>query len=119
MGIIKGFWGNVQLVCGNHSDEQVKMTIQEGPSSLFYACPKYHPENRTENERPCFNRISLAEYENMLTTLSDLIMGENIVNLNGYCWKKNGAEFEVISVLEEKIVVRVLNKRAIARSRGN
>ena len=48
MGMIRGFWNSVQVICGNHCNEQIEMTVQEGPSSLFYACPKYHPENRTE-----------------------------------------------------------------------
>lgn len=119
MGMIRGFWNSVQVICGNHCNEQIEMTVQEGPSSLFYACPKYHPENRTEGERPCFNRLSLSEYENMLSALSDLLMGDDIIKLQGYRWKKNGTEFEVVSFSDEKIVVRVLNQRAIARSRGN
>lgn len=119
MGMIRGFWNSVQVICGNHRKEQIEMTVQEGPSSLFYACPKYHPENRTEGERPCFNRLSLSEYENMLSALSDLLMGDDIVKLQGYRWKKNGVEFKIDSCSDEKIVVQVLNQRAIARSRGN
>ena len=49
--------------------------------------------------------------------LSDLLMGDDIIKLQGYRWKKNGTEFEVVSFSDEKIVVRVLNQRAIARSR--
>ena len=54
----------------------------------------------------------------MLSVLSDLLMGDDIIKLQGYRWKKNGTEFEVVSFSDEKIVVRVLNQRAIARSRG-
>lgn len=55
----------------------------------------------------------------MLSVLSDLLMGDDIVKLQGYRWKKNGVEFKIDSCSDEKIVVQVLNQRAIARSRGN
>lgn len=66
-----------------------------------------------------YEREELAEYENMLSVLSDLLMGDDIVKLQGYRWKKNGVEFKIDSCSDEKIVVQVLNQRAIARSRGN
>ena len=129
--------GDVQkqvYVIADSFNGSTKIAANENSAQMFYQCDKLtgldlsvldvsqvknHPENRTEGERPCFNRLSLAEYENMLSVLSDLLMGDDIVKLQGYHWKKNGVEFKIDSCSDEKIVVQVLNQRAIARSRGN
>ena len=60
--MITGSWDDITLVCGNTHDEPVNMVLQEGPSSLFYACPKYHRENRSEGERTCNNRLSIDDF---------------------------------------------------------
>ena len=62
---ITGIWKDITIVCGCH-EQPVKMIIQEGPSSLFYSCPRYYPENRNENESACANRINLIDYEEMV-----------------------------------------------------
>ena len=38
----------------------------------------------------------------MLSVLSDLLMGDDIVKLQGYRWKKNGVEFKIDSCSDEK-----------------
>lgn len=115
MGYIKNSWSSVKLICGNHSDEQkVEMVIQQGPHSLFYACPHYYEQNREEGERPCFNRLNLVDFERALSHLADVQMDdETIVSLDHYKWKKNGVEYQVISHKDGKIVLRVLNRKAL------
>ena len=46
--MITGLWKNVRLVCGNpaHSTNEI-MFLKQTPEDVFYACPKYDPENRS------------------------------------------------------------------------
>jgi hypothetical protein len=83
-----------------------------------YACPKYRPENRTENERACNNRLNLIDYEKMLAHISELLysaeMQGSVLNLKNYKWKdKKGTEFKVLEYENGKLVISVLNVRAI------
>lgn len=117
-GLIKGFWETVTLICGNHSDEEVEMVLKNGPSSLFYACPRYDADKRETGEAPCFNRISLKEFEGMLDELFELLAGDNMVtvlNLTNYTWRKKGVEYRVLLHTEKQIKIRVVNLRAVAR----
>ena len=70
--MITGLWKNVRLVCGNpaHSTNEI-MFLKQTPEDVFYACPKYDPENRSPDEKPCMNRISVNEAEKMLDVLAE------------------------------------------------
>lgn len=67
--MITGSWGDITLVCGNTHEQPIEMVLQEGPASLFYACPKYHSENRSEGERACNNRLSIDDFFKALEAL--------------------------------------------------
>jgi ectoine hydroxylase-related dioxygenase (phytanoyl-CoA dioxygenase family) len=115
--MIKGSWDNVRLVCCHRHDEPVPMEIQQG-STLFYACPKYHAENRTEDERACNNRLSLQDYTKMLEHLHEIMIKSELadekINLTNHTWKdKKGIEYKVLQDVNGKLVVEVLNKKAI------
>ena len=115
--MIANIWKEIEVFCENRHEEPVKMEIQDGPHSPFYACPKYHPENRTEEERACSNRINLVDYENMINYISDEIT-ENVkngceANLTNYKWTKKGIEFHIFSHAPNEIKVLVSNKKAI------
>lgn len=115
--MVKNMWKQIVLVCGCH-EEEVIMNIIQGPSSLFYACPKYYPENRENGERACANRINLVDYEKMVDYLSDkieesLLEGnkEDLTNLN---WVYKGViEFKVLEHKNGMIKVRMKNKKAL------
>lgn len=115
MGYIKNSWNILKLVCGNHGeDHSIALQIQSGPHSLFYACPKYHAENRSAGEHPCFNRLTLKDYEKILSHISDLMMGDEVLCLDNYKWKtKNGIECKVLSCTAEEIVIEVVNRPAL------
>lgn len=120
MAMLKGAWKYVKVICGNHGDNnEIDMEIQQGPHSLFYACPHYSAENRAEGEPPCLNRINLIEYENMLSTLAGVMVEaeENgqIFNLKNYRWEKKGISYQVLSHTEEVLIVKVLNKKALMK----
>ena len=114
---IDASWKNVTPICGCHENERIEMTIQEGPHSLFYACPKYHPENRAPGERACNNRINLIEYQKMLEKLmgeiaeADCMMGS--VDLTNCTWKSKGTEFKVLEHNGDKVTVSIKNIRAM------
>ena len=116
-GLITGSWNDVTLVCACH-DKPVNMVIQQGPSSLFYACPKYHLENREAEERGCNNRLSMEDYTKMLEHLHGLLveaeMNDERLQLTNYTWKNaKGTQYKVIKQDGDKMIVSVYNKRAI------
>lgn len=116
--IITGTWDNVKLVCCQRHKEPVPMVIQDGPSSPFYACPKYHPENREEGEFACNNRLSVQDFSKMLEHLHQIIIASEMrdekVNLTHYEWKdRKGIEYKVLSHTGDKLVISVYNKRAM------
>ena len=117
-GIIKGFWETTMLVCGNHPDEEVEMAIRSGPTSLFYACPKYDADKRKQGETPCFNRISLKEFEGMLDDLFELLTDDDsastVLNLKNHTWTRKGIEYKVLQHTDKQIKVQVINRRSIA-----
>ena len=117
--MIQNLWQNIVLYCGNHEKENelVKMTIQNGPSSLFYACPKYYPDNREVGEKACPNRINFVDFEKFVNHLSDIIEDANknfeTVGLTGHKWTYKTITFEVFSYKEDKIKVKMINKKAL------
>ncbi len=117
MAMIRGQWRSVEVVCGNHDNDNNILVIQQGPHSLFYACPKYHPDNRKTGEAPCFNRLNLVEYERMLDHLADILIeaekNGQVINLKNYSWTKRGVTYTVLHHSNEKMVIRVLNKKAL------
>lgn len=117
---INGFWDKVTLVCGCHNEEYPKMMVQTGPSSLFYSCPKYYPENRTSEEYACANRINLIDYEEMLTKLTDMIIGDDLnyvqINLENMRFKNKKGDIEFTVVKHDKegnIIVSFKSKKAL------
>ncbi len=115
--MIKNLWKKIVLVCGNCHNEKIVMQLIQGPSSLFYACPKYHQQNRTKGELACPNRINLMDYEKMIDYFSArmeeaLIMGykENLTNVT---WQyKKTITFKVLSHTEEELKISMYNKKA-------
>ena len=121
-----GSFRNTRLFCACH-DEPVEMTIHEGSQyaafngssgSIFYSCPKYYEDNRKEGEKPCFNRLSLTEYEQLIENLHNKFDGEGFeqVNLTGYRYtNQKGTTFHVLKHGISHIDVSVLNNRALQR----
>lgn len=116
--MITGSWDDVTLVCGHRHKEPIPMVIQNGPSSPFYACPKYREENREPGERACNNRLSFQDYTTMLNHLHKLLieaeLADEQINLLHYKWKdRKGTEFQVLEQNGRHLVIQVYNKKAI------
>lgn len=115
--MIKNFWKKIILVCGNCHDEEIIMQLIQGPSSLFYACPKYYPENRKQGELACPNRINLIDYEKMVdyfsTRLEESLLSGCKENLTNVTWEyKKTIVFKVIKHTDEELKISMYNKKA-------
>lgn len=114
--MIKNIWNTIEVYCNHRHEKPVKMEIQEGTHSLFYACPKYHAENRLDNEPTCPNRINLIDYEAMIDHISEILesseLNGEVTNLTNYCWVSKAIEFKVFEHTD-KIKLIMLNKKAV------
>ena len=119
-GIITGTWDDIKLVCPYRHEEPIEMYIKEGPSSQFYACPKYYDYNRAPDERACNNRLNLVDFERMITHIDNIryeaeMRGE-IISLKLHSWKTSkGIQYHVLSHEYNKLVISVINKLAISK----
>ena len=116
--MITGMWKNIRLVCGNPAHCSLEtMFLRQTPEDVFYACPKYNPENREANEKPCMNRISIYETEKMLDLLSDKIQREEENHGSffaaNYRFETRTAKYLVLRHTPDELVIQVLNKRAL------
>jgi len=119
--MITNFWQETALVCGNHaSDDEVLMTLKQIGKSLYYICPKHDPENRSEDETACANRITLKEFEKMLdeifAALEAADAASTVLNLTNYQWKRRGLEFKVLAHTNKSIKISVVNRLVIEKS---
>ena len=124
--MLTNFWSRVRIFCGNHEDSTTIMMIPHSPASgnvsaslygnqtnMFYACPKYYPENRSEDEKPCRNHISLKEFEGVVNHLAELI-DDGVVDIVGERWKsKQGVEYCVIRQDDTYFDVLCLNRKGL------
>jgi len=119
--MITDMWKNVKFVCGNGHETEQEMYVRSSIDSIkqiedvFYACPKYRPENRTKGEQPCMNRISVAECEKILNMLADEIMRaeeeDRVIRLTNRKYETNVAKYRILKHDGDSIVVSVLNKK--------
>ena len=116
MYTIENSWKNIIPICGNHN-ERIEMTINSGPHSLFYSCPKYYPENREKDERACNNRINLIVYQKMVDKLMGMIAETALeggsIDLTNYSWTSKGITYKVLETKGDTLYVQILNKRAM------
>lgn len=115
--MVKNIWKMIKVYCGNNHDELLELQVENGMYQLFYACPRYHIENRAPGERACNNRISIDDYENMISTVSNLIeeaeMNNQTINLTNYKWTKKNIEFKIFEHTKDSIKIFMKNKVAI------
>jgi len=114
--MIRGLWQITVPVCGNHTDEVV-MSVQEGPGDIFYACPKYH--EHLPEEKPCFNRIKMKDFEAMLdevfNKLGEADEKNTMLNLTNDEWEKKGIHFKILLHIDSQFKVSILNKKELAK----
>ena len=116
--MIKNLWQTIELVCGNHAEPTIKLEPKVA-ESLFYSCPKYYDFNRTPDERACGNRISGVDFERMVAHISEKLetaaLNFEHIWLQGYTFKIKQLEFKILEHTDKKIVVSVINRKALGR----
>lgn len=114
--MIKNLWNKISIFCIHGHEEPIPMKIQQGPSSPFYACPKYFEQNREPGERPCGNRLNFIDAENLVAEFSRRVE-EDIAN--GGMTDYTNMEFDyklihvkVLKYSEKEIKLGILNRKA-------
>lgn len=79
--MIKNLWKVTNFYCNCRHTTPQKMQFVDGPSSLFYACPKYYPENREPGEPSCMMRMNLIDAEGVLEEFSKIIEEDEANNV--------------------------------------
>ena len=120
--LVSNIGAKIHLCCGNSHTEREEMTIESGPHGVFFSCPKYRQENRSAGEPPCFNRLSVAEYEKMLTRLSQEYIqadetGTKVLSLQGLTWTDRHITYTVVEDTSHSLWVQVLNVPALKNIR--
>jgi len=118
--MIRNLWNKIEIVCGCHEgvpNEQKKMEPKAGHKSMFYSCPRYYPENRTPDEKACVNHVNVEDFQKILDKIgheaeSQMIFGQSPV-LQGLTFKIKDITIKVIEYTPEKIVISVVNKKAL------
>ena len=120
--MIKNLWNKTEIVCGCHEgmpiDEKIIMQPKAGHKSMFYACPKYYPENRQKGEIACVNHVNVEDFQKILNRISEeceksMIFGQSPVII-GFTFKLKDITVKVLEYTPEKLVIQVYNKKAIA-----
>ena len=115
--MVKNLWKQIEVICGNHDSDFPKMYLKEGHRSMFYACPKYYPDNHSASERACKNNVSTDEFQKILQRLADEIedqmyFGGN-VSLQNMKFTIKSIYIEVVSHKDDKIIIKVKNIKAL------
>lgn len=113
--MIKNIWSNVKFFCGHDHKEPIEMAYQQGPDSLFYACPKYHPENREPEERACSNRLNLVNAEKIINQFANEVEKRGFigVNLTNYEWDYKTIHIKVLKHSVNEINLEIVDKKAL------
>lgn len=105
MYMIRGSWDMLHLFCGEHG-ELHELVMESTPRGISYAC------RERDGKLPCKTKISLEEYEEILSHLSDQIVGAEIKgevpDLTHTTWKgRKGIICKVLLHQKDRIHVLV------------
>lgn len=118
---IDDIWNRIVPLCACHSTEVV-MVEKQTPDSVFYACPKYYEENRSPNERPCLNHLSVQDYQGMIEKITSELAFQTVkfqnADLTGMRWTKNGILYEVV-YHRKKTVTKGIQSATVEMPEGN
>ena len=104
MYMIRGSWDMLHLFCGCHG-ELKELMIEATPRGIHYICKE------KESGIPCKTEITLEEYEEILSYISNLIVeaelqGE-VADLTHTTWKtKHGIQCRVL--LHKKDTINIM-----------
>ena len=118
--MVQNIWNKTQIVCACHGEEYPKMEPRVGSKSVFYACPKYYPENRDPGDRiACMNNIDDVIMEKILEKISEEISEQmqdgQTPFIKNVKFKIRDVECKVVAQDDNGITVAVKNRRALAK----
>lgn len=123
--MILNFWDNdnIKFYCINNRQKPVKMTIMNGQTGQFFACPKYmlkdenHPDGHDADERACSNRLSFMDAEQIVVALSkeveDDLMNGIMGDYTGTIIHVKQIDAKVLDYSDSKIKIGIVNRRTI------
>lgn len=115
--MIKNLWSTISFWCIHRHSEPVEMQVQYGPSSPFYACPKYFPQNRDPDERACANRLNFVDAEEIVKKLGNIIatdqMNGNMIDYTNFEFDYKSIHIKVLEYKDKAIRLGILNKKAL------
>ena len=119
--MIKNLWKNTTFYCMNHEKYEV-MEIRQGPKEIFYACPKYYPDNRSEGEKPCMNnmyiQIAQQAVEHFAGIIEEYEKQGIDVNIKGEKWVNKNVEFKVLEHKRDSLKIGILNRKFLNMQKG-
>lgn len=109
----------ISFWCINH-DKPIEMIIQQGVSQ-FYACPKYFPEERKENEKMCVNRMTIIDAGGIIQKFASICDSvdpfEESVNYYNYSFIYKGTrskiKVRIIKYTDDEIRFGIQNLTAL------
>ena len=116
--IIKNLWGMTKFYCGHGHEVPVEMTYKDGPTSMFYSCPRYYVDKTNRpGDRACANRLSFDDAEAIILRLSDVILeheqkGEEF-DLTNYRMNYKQVQVKVLKYSPQEMQLEILNRRAL------
>lgn len=116
MAIITGSWRNTTLVCGKHQNTSnppvMELQLRQGIPT--YCCPKCNILACEDDEPVCNNRLSVNEYEKMLsyiaTVISDADEAGESPNLTNFQWSRRNLRYRVLQHKDNAMTISVNDK---------
>lgn len=113
--MITGLWKHTKLICDCHAQCCPEMEVFDNGRKSYYICPRYYPENRKPLEQPCLNRISVDDFETVLESLSNAIIGaeenDEELYLSNYIFTTRNAKYKISSKGDSDYVISVSAKK--------
>lgn len=110
-------WENIHFICTHRHKKPQPMKIMESARAVFYACPKYFPDNREEGEPSCCNAIYLNDAEKAVAAINDRLgkaaVNDEEVNLANYRFSIDNVDYHIIKDEDGQIEVEVLNRKVV------
>ncbi len=110
-------WENIHFVCCHRHSKPQPMSILESAKAVFYACPKYFPDNRTEGEPACNNAIFLNDAEKAVSAINDRLgraaANDEEINLTNYRFSIDNVDYKVLKDVDGQMDVEVLNRKVV------
>lgn len=114
--MIQNLWAITKINCGCH-EKPIAMRLQNGPKSVFYACPEY--DKKYHGGTGCPNRVSTEIVEQILNILGEKIEeaeknGEDL-NLTNYKFTHKMVECVVLKHSPFSLQITLKNKRVFIK----